>query len=354
MSKKFNIKNFEERLKLINKFDGGIVYGAETFHKNTNRSSIQKGNILREQHKLLIKDSKGNYIRNKKFWEKVSKCPVCNHSNNEFFLSRLCIDIYECFNCKHRFMNPRPKFKKAIELYNDDLSASKIWLSNLQKNMDSKKFEYANILLEVFIKNKNKKIIDIGCGSGLFLEHMSKNGWKQCVGVDVNKNYHNTYSKINGVQFINSTFEDISPQKVGNNYDCVSLWGVFEHLYDLNTVLKKIKKILKKNGTLFIMVPNGFSLVTNIIRDKSPTFMWKHLNHFSNNSLQYFVEKNNDFKLLHSETMVTEIENIKSYLNGKFPYGGYADPKNIYNFISPHFIHKNFLGSRLISIFKKI
>ena len=66
------------------------------------------------------------------------------------------------------------------------------------------------------------------------------------------------------------------------------------------------------------MVPNGFSLATNIIRDKSPTFMWKHLNHFSKDSIKYFVEKNVNFKMVHAETMVTEIENIKSYLNGKF------------------------------------
>ena len=75
-----------------------------------------------------------------------------------------------------------------------------------------------------FCKSKEKKIIDVGCGSGLFLDHMNNNGWSQCVGLDINKNYHDTYSKIKGVQKINSTFEDIKPDKVGSDYDCVSLW----------------------------------------------------------------------------------------------------------------------------------
>ena len=354
MTRSFDIKNFNKRLKYINSFDGGLVFGAKKFHSDTNRSNINKGHIIREQHKLLKKDKKNNYKRNDIFWEKVKCCPVCNSKKSELFISRLCIDIYNCLKCKHRFMNPRPKYKKAIELYNDDQTSSKIWLSKLQRKMDSKKFNYANLLINNFIKNKYKKIVDIGCGSGLFLEHMYKNGWDECVGLDINKNYLDTYSKIKGVQFINSTFEKIEPKKVGNNYDCVSMWGVFEHLYDINLTLKNVKKILRKKGILFIMVPNGFSLATNIIRDKSPTFHWKHLNHFSKDSLKSFVEKTGDFKMVHTETMVTEIENIKSYLNGKFPYGGYSDPNNIYNFINPDFIHKNLLGSRLIGMFKKI
>ena len=82
--------------------------------------------------------------------------------------------------------------------------------------------------------------------------------------------------------------------------------------------------------------------------------MWKHLNHFSKNSIKYFVEKKGSFKMLHAETMVTEIDNIKSYLNGKFPYSGYSDPDKIFNILNPYFIHKNLLGSRLIVVFKKI
>ena len=53
------------------------------------------------------------------------------------------------------------------------------------------------------------------------------------------------------------------------------------------------------------------------------------------------------------ETVITEIDNIKSYLGGHFPYHGAGDPKDIFNFITPEYLHSNMLGSRQIAIFKK-
>ena len=58
MTRSFDIKNFNKRLKYINSFDGGLVFGAKKFHSDTNRSNINKGHIIREQHKLLKKDKK--------------------------------------------------------------------------------------------------------------------------------------------------------------------------------------------------------------------------------------------------------------------------------------------------------
>ena len=57
-------------------------------------------------------------------------------------------------------------------------------------------------------------------------------------------------------------------------------------------------------------------------------------------------------KIEHMETVVTEIDNIKSYLSGEHPYEGFGDPKNIFAFIDPDFIHKNLLGSRLLGVFR--
>ena len=58
------------------------------------------------------------------------------------------------------------------------------------------------------------------------------------------------------------------------------------------------------------------------------------------------------FKAVHLETAITEIDNIKSYLVGEYPYHGYGYPENLFKFITPEFIHQNNLGSRIIGIFK--
>ena len=40
-------------------------------------------------------------------------------------------------------------------------------------------------------------------------------------------------------------------------------------------------------------------------------------------------------------------------MSGEHPYHGFGDPENLFNFITPEYIHENMLGSRLISIYKK-
>ena len=98
------------------------------------------------------------------------------------------------------------------------------------------------------------------------------------------------------------------------------------------------------------MVPNSLSLATRLMRNMSPTFSWKHVNHFTEKSLStLFV--NHGFKFEFKETVISEIDNIKSYMSGEYPYHGYGDPEQIFEFITPEYIHDNMLGSRLIGVF---
>ena len=41
-------------------------------------------------------------------------------------------------------------------------------------------------------------------------------------------------------------------------------------------------------------------------------------------------------------------------MSGEYPYHGYGDPEKLFDFITPEYVHKNFLGSRMIGIFKNV
>jgi predicted SAM-dependent methyltransferase len=65
-------------------------------------------------------------------------------------------------------------------------------------------------------------------------------------------------------------------------------------VYDLNKRIKQLKRILKKNGTLFIAVPNQGSWDARYYK----TF-WdgydvpRHIHHFSKKSFLHLIDKNN-------------------------------------------------------------
>ena len=354
---KFNINEVSERLTVKNSFDGNLVYGAKKFHNDSNRFREGKpsgGTLLKEHAKVVADTKKDQYQRKENFWEDIEICPVCKSEKREFFLTRMGLDIYRCTTCTHRYLNPRIKFDEVIKIYSDDSTAANIYKSSIQKGIDNIKYGYGLKLIEqlsIFPKNK---IMDLGCGTGLFLKIAQDNGWKECIGIDANSNYSDCYIEDGkpGLKYINTTFESLDVQKVGKDYDCISLWNVLEHLYDLNKIVSSMYNILKKDGLVFIMVPNVESLITRLSREMSPTFNWKHVSHFSPSSLKKLFELNG-FEEVFFETVISEIDNVKSYMSGEYPYHGFGDPEGIFDFITPEYIHENKLGSRMIGVYKK-
>ena len=351
----FDLNSFECRLSAKNQFDGNLKYGAADFHKTTNRSGEGKpasGSLVREHARVVLDTKNERYQRLGDYWEEVAFCPVCGSRQSSFLLSRQGLDIWSCSDCSHCYQNPRISFAKACELYSDDKTAADIYTQPIQKEIDRVKYQYGLNLIEHLGVPAKDRLMDIGCGAGVFLEVASERGWKNCVGVDANSRYGTYYRPHLHLQYINSSFEKLEPSVLGKDYDCITLWNVLEHLYDLHSIVASIKNILKPGGLVFIMVPNVKSLATRLIRDKSPTFNWKHVSHFSARSLEVLMQ-HHALKQVHLETAITEIDNIKSYMSGEYPYEGYGDPAALFEFITPDYIHRNMLGSRLIGVFKR-
>jgi len=351
----FDIDSFEQRLTAKNRFDGNLLHGARDFHAKTNRSGKGRpssGHLIPEHAKLVEDTGVERYRRKEGLWEAVDICPVCDGKEHEHFLSRMGLEIYRCKNCTHRYLNPRVKFEVAERVYRDDKTASDIYTQPLQIEIDEIKYQYGIDLIDQLNPPARDKILDLGCGAGVFLKIAQKNGWRQCVGVDINERYGNIYKATDDIQFINASFERLEPGKLGSDYDAISMWSVLEHLYDLHSILDSLIAMLKPKGLLFILVPNVESLATRLMRGMSPCYAWKHLSHFSPQSLVRLMERHELEKIFH-ETVITEIDNIKSYMSGEYPYHGYGDPAHLFDFITPAYIHQNMLGSRQIAVFQK-
>ena len=343
-----------DRLRLINQFDGNLVYGSKDFHQRTNRlgnsDSPATGNIIPEHRKAVIDHGHERYQLDPDRCENVDICPICGSQDKTFHLNRYGLKVFSCNHCSHKFLNPRLRFNEAVKIYESDKTASDIYTAEDQVHIDQLKYDYGLKLISHFCGQNTNKIMDIGCGAGVFLERANLLGWKQCIGIDINKRYQSFYENKPGVQYIMSSFENLNSDLLGSNYDCISLWSCLEHIYNLHDCIDKIKSLLRPGGILFVLVPNSNSLATRIIRDKSPTFAWKHVSYFNEKSLNNLMSIHG-FTLLQQETIISELENIKSYLSGEHPYYGFGDPDNLFPFITPEYIHENLLGSRLISIF---
>ena len=101
---------------------------------------------------------------------------------------------------------------------------------------------------------KNKKILDIGCGTGEFLKnyHDLKN---QCLGIDIQQNFK-LKNKI-GFTLKNTDINNF----IRNNkkkFDIIFIFEFLEHLNlsDRKFLFKNLFKILNKNSIIFISTLN--------------------------------------------------------------------------------------------------
>jgi 2-polyprenyl-3-methyl-5-hydroxy-6-metoxy-1,4-benzoquinol methylase len=99
--------------------------------------------------------------------------------------------------------------------------------------------------------------LEIGCGSGAFLDGMQQLGW-QVEGIDTDPQAieiaRSNYS-------LNLRKGSLSEQRFPNaTFDAVVMCHVFEHVPDPRALLSECRRILAPGGTLVITTPNILSL----------------------------------------------------------------------------------------------
>ncbi len=332
-------------LKKKNSFDGNLIFGVKKFNKKTKRDvHLRKA----KKDKLnLFYLNKDNVILDK--FSKKRNCPLCNEnfSNSKIIFVKDGFVHRTCKKCDMFYVSPNLNDAASYKIHRNQKSFNKVYKSNIQKKMDNSKFLYGLNIIEKNLKNSNKKtILDIGCGMGGFIQVAKRKKW-EAEGVEFNKQAVSSLKK-KGFKIYQDYLENV---KFDKKFSCVSMWNLFEHLDNPKSMLRNIKKILKPNGLVFVLVPNINGLVNTILRKDAVAFAGNtHLNFFSVQTLNKFFSLNG-FKPVYYETLFTELETIKNYLDFKEPYSDQTNKK--INYFTPSYIHKNYLGSKLIMVAKK-
>lgn len=106
------------------------------------------------------------------------------------------------------------------------------------------------------IQIKTGKILDIGCGGGMLTESLPYYYSKADIyGCDVSATAIKYAKKLGSGKI---QYEVIKKKKLpykDNNFDVCICFDVLEHVPDVDFFLKEVKRVLKKNGQFFLIVP---------------------------------------------------------------------------------------------------
>lgn len=208
----------------------------------------------------------------------------------------------EALDMLETFPQPKPE-----ELYKYYKSEDYISHTDAKRNLFEKAYHFVRAislkrklrLINLF-KTKEKTLLDVGCGTGDFLETAKNNNW-EVVGVEPNKQARAiANAKTNNAVFDIQHLETLK----ANSFDVITLWHVFEHLPDLEFHIKRFRQLLKPNGTLVIAVPNFKSYDAQHYKKYWAAYdVPRHLWHFSKKSIQLLFKKHN-FKLVNTKPML--------------------------------------------------
>lgn len=101
---------------------------------------------------------------------------------------------------------------------------------------------------------QTSRVLDIGCGGGLFLSRM-KDAGADCVGIELSDT-RAYYARIkHGLEIFKRPIEDVFWKNQHGTFDVVTLWDVIEHVnYPLASV-HSAAQMLKQGGILLIDTP---------------------------------------------------------------------------------------------------
>ena len=300
----------------------------------------------------------------------LPQCPICSGSFS-FFTSfhdvlfeqfKNDVDIYSCVSCGLLKVIPEPTPDEIKSFYPEDYYshqepelneesesfASKFYVNLQEAILDRhyKKKSPAGFLLRMvswFFKNSllcvpsekpkgGGRFLDIGSGSGYWVEKLSKYDWS-CKGID-----------IIGKESKNNIIGDFLKVPFEQKFEYIRIHGVIEHVIDPCKYIEKISELLEKNGEFHISTPNSNCLSFKLFKK-----YWiglevpRHIQVFNDQNLARLLKKH-ELEVIKVSSELSAggfISCMHVYLKDKF---GIASPHpNLWLFLIAIFLPLDFL-----------
>lgn len=248
--------------------------------------------------------------------------------------------VLQCKQCSLYFVSPPIAFSEDTwqKLYEDEYFSemTKWWERKRQKDRKERLDK-----LEKFNKGRIKTFLDIGSGEGYILIESLLRNW-ETHGIDIADNRIDRARADKISFFMGNIFNAKYPDSY---FDCVYMDSVLEHVQEPLTYLNEINRIMKKNGSLYIGVPNENSLF-NDTKSLCYSFLNKnkisvridpfvppyHINGFTRKTLTVAAKK--------SSFNILQLRN----------FAGHYDLLKYKPFSRPFFIHTALLPIHIVAI----
>ena len=224
-------------------------------------------------------------------------CPICSCSEKKFLYNQKFnnkvislmdnYDVVVCENCGFIYADNIPSqadfnnYYAVMSKYEFDYKDGLVPNDYIDHFIKIVKF------LIPYINDKNAKILDIGCSTGALLSILKSHGYYNLSGIDPSPSCVKTVKELYNIE---ATTNNISDFDSNEKFDVIILSAVLEHFVDFTGSMQKIRSLLKKQGLLFIEVPDA-ERFDSYVFTPFQQFSIEHINYFSQQSVKNLLSK---------------------------------------------------------------
>jgi 2-polyprenyl-3-methyl-5-hydroxy-6-metoxy-1,4-benzoquinol methylase len=193
---------------------------------------------------------------------------VCKSSSTSLAFKKYYFDewwdIYDCKECGLRFLDFRGRDKQSLDKAYDRLFADDDYYKAILNDPDANRAQWQtqfNIIRQLFEDDgtRKKRILDIGCNAGHFLDNVPNCFEKH--GIES----YEPAARVAKQKGIKVYTEDIKVLNFPNEYfDAVTMFALIEHLLDPVAIVEKCNRMLVKGGMFVVMTGDAESLKARI------------------------------------------------------------------------------------------
>lgn len=230
-----------------------------------------------------------------------NQCPVCGSSSinsvlsaKDYTVSGKLFDVWQCNNCTLRFTQDVPAENSIGNYYKSEnyishTNTSKGFINQLYQFIRQRTLKQKRKLICKTTGRKSGELLDVGSGTGAFVNEMKQNHWK-VIGLEPDAD-----ARAVAQQTFHCDLKDTQElfRLPPGSFDAITLWHVLEHVHDLKNYVQQLKNLLNPNGRLIIAVPNYTCYDAFTYKEYWAAYdVPRHLYHFSPYSMKFLIEEN--------------------------------------------------------------
>jgi len=171
------------------------------------------------------------------------------------------LSIVRCKYCGFYYVNPMP-IEGMDQLYGNQYFVNRLtewWQKARVETIPKRRLD----IIQEYLKPIKPRFLEVGCGPGYGMREAKRRNW-QIYGQDVTDVFAKKIKEKLGVEIYVGELEQANFKE--KFFDGVYLDSVIEHVPEPAKLLKKIKRIVKPDGLIYIITPNVDALI-NRFRD---------------------------------------------------------------------------------------